>query len=98
MISLSPVNPFRIFAANAHIFAISSRKMRCGAIVDSERFVFEKASRKIAGADDGIRTRDLRFTKPLLYQLSYVGVAAAAVGDRGRAAGTCHPPPRVQPA
>ena len=24
-------------------------------------------------ADDGIRTRDLRFTKPLLYQLSYVG-------------------------
>ena len=26
-----------------------------------------------AGADDGIRTRDLRFTKPLLYQLSYVG-------------------------
>jgi hypothetical protein len=27
-----------------------------------------------AGADDGIRTRDLRFTKPLLYQLSYVGI------------------------
>jgi hypothetical protein len=26
------------------------------------------------GADDGIRTRDLRFTKPLLYQLSYVGL------------------------
>jgi hypothetical protein len=26
-----------------------------------------------AGADDGIRTRDLRFTKPLLYPLSYVG-------------------------
>ena len=25
------------------------------------------------GAEDGIRTRDLRFTKPLLYQLSYVG-------------------------
>ena len=25
-------------------------------------------------ADDGIRTRDLRFTKPLLYQLSYVGI------------------------
>src|SRR4051794_19990785 len=24
-------------------------------------------------ADDGIRTRDLRFTKPLLYQLSYIG-------------------------
>jgi hypothetical protein len=28
---------------------------------------------KLKGADDGIRTRDLRFTKPLLYQLSYVG-------------------------
>src|SRR6266536_3449144 len=27
----------------------------------------------IETADDGIRTRDLRFTKPLLYQLSYVG-------------------------
>ena len=26
-----------------------------------------------AGADDGTRTRNLRFTKPLLYQLSYVG-------------------------
>ena len=25
------------------------------------------------GADDGSRTRNLRFTKPLLYQLSYVG-------------------------
>ena len=32
-------------------------------------------SRAKAGADDGIRTRDLRFTKPLLYQLSYVGSA-----------------------
>ena len=31
-------------------------------------------SRVKAGADDGIRTRDLRFTKPLLYQLSYVGI------------------------
>ena len=29
-----------------------------------------------SGADDGIRTRDLRFTKPLLYQLSYVGAPA----------------------
>ena len=25
-------------------------------------------------ADEGIRTLDLRFTKPLLYQLSYVGI------------------------
>ena len=24
-------------------------------------------------ADEGIRTLDLRFTKPLLYQLSYIG-------------------------
>ncbi len=29
----------------------------------------------IAGADDGTRTRNRRFTKPLLYQLSYVGAA-----------------------
>jgi hypothetical protein len=41
-----------------------------------------------SGADDGIRTRDLRFTKPLLYQLSYVGIWAAP---------TCHPRVRVQP-
>jgi hypothetical protein len=32
------------------------------------------AVRQENGADDEIRTRDLRFTKPLLYQLSYVGV------------------------
>src|SRR6266699_7284889 len=31
--------------------------------------------RSIERADDGIRTRDLRFTKPLLYQLSYVGAS-----------------------
>src|SRR5438105_12557167 len=34
-------------------------------------------------ADDGIRTRDLRFTKPLLYQLSYVGATSPQ---------TLHPP------
>ena len=28
---------------------------------------------RCTGADDGTRTRNLRFTKPLLYQLSYVG-------------------------
>jgi hypothetical protein len=33
----------------------------------------------IERADDGIRTRDLRFTKPLLYQLSYVGTASAKI-------------------
>src|SRR5207247_7930776 len=39
-------------------------------------------------ADDGIRTRDLRFTKPLLYQLSYVGtsdkVAIRGLGEQAR--------------
>ncbi len=35
-------------------------------------------------ADDGIRTRDLRFTKPLLYQLSYVGGKRAKHCIRGR--------------
>ena len=34
-----------------------------------------------AGADDGIRTRDLRFTKPLLYQLSYVGAERANIAS-----------------
>jgi hypothetical protein len=33
----------------------------------------KRRKRKSNKADDGIRTRDLRFTKPLLYQLSYVG-------------------------
>ena len=33
------------------------------------------------GADDGIRTRDLRFTKPLLYQLSYVGASGANIAS-----------------
>src|SRR5256886_14570719 len=32
-------------------------------------------------ADDGIRTRDLRFTKPLLYQLSYVGTRGANIAS-----------------
>ncbi len=39
-------------------------------------------------ADDGIRTRDLRFTKPLLYQLSYVGAdgkdAIRRLGEQAR--------------
>jgi hypothetical protein len=34
-------------------------------------------------ADDGIRTRDLRFTKPLLYQLSYVGGKRANIASSG---------------
>ena len=35
------------------------------------------------GADDEIRTRDLRFTKPLLYQLSYVGAELAKMASLG---------------
>ena len=34
-------------------------------------------------ADDGIRTRDLRFTKPLLYQLSYVGGSGQNIASSG---------------
>jgi hypothetical protein len=36
------------------------------------------------GADDGIRTRDLRFTKPLLYQLSYVGAGGKIASQERR--------------
>src|SRR5215203_2181496 len=36
-----------------------------------------RASR--SGADDGTRTRNRRFTKPLLYQLSYVGATGRAI-------------------
>lgn len=32
------------------------------------------------GADEGIRTRDLCFTKALLYQLSYIGTLPAIQG------------------
>ena len=37
-----------------------------------------------AGADDGTRTRNLRFTKPLLYQLSYVGATRRAIPQMTR--------------
>ena len=33
------------------------------------------------GADDGTRTRNLLFTKQLLYQLSYVGAAQGHTAD-----------------
>ena len=33
------------------------------------------------GADDGTRTRNRRFTKPLLYQLSYVGAQEHTAED-----------------
>ena len=32
-----------------------------------------------AGANKGTRTLDLRFTKPLLYQLSYIGASASDI-------------------
>ena len=32
-----------------------------------------KGKREQNGADEGTRTLDLRFTKPLLYRLSYIG-------------------------
>ena len=35
-----------------------------------------------AGADDGTRTRNLRFTKPLLYQLSYVGATGRVIPQK----------------
>jgi hypothetical protein len=38
----------------------------------------------VAGADDGTRTRNLRFTKPLLYQLSYVGTTGRAIPQMTR--------------
>jgi hypothetical protein len=39
-----------------------------------------------AGADDGTRTRNLRFTKPLLYQLSYIGATGRAIPQMDLAA------------
>src|SRR6187401_517682 len=36
------------------------------------------------GADDGTRTRNRRFTKPLLYQLSYVGTTGRAIPQMTR--------------
>ena len=40
------------------------------------RLVVDPAADVRSGADDGTRTRNRRFTKPLLYQLSYVGTTA----------------------
>ena len=37
-----------------------------------------------AGADDGTRTRNLLFTKQLLYQLSYVGTTGRAIPQMTR--------------
>ena len=42
-----------------------------------------KKTEKILGADDGTRTCDLRFTKALLYQLSYIGNVSNGLEDYG---------------
>jgi hypothetical protein len=41
--------------------------------IELQTIAIRNPKSEIGRADDGIRTRDLRFTKPLLYQLSYVG-------------------------
>jgi hypothetical protein len=46
-------------------------------VANIQRSTLEYKAIASGSADDGIRTRDLRFTKPLLYQLSYVGAARA---------------------
>ena len=38
---------------------------------------------KKTGANKGTRTLDLRFTKPLLYQLSYIGASAVDIITNG---------------
>ncbi len=60
-----------------HKLGLPSRSL---GVSDAKRPHSGVAARKAfgAGADDGIRTRDLRFTKPLLYQLSYIGGGSEA--------------------
>ena len=48
--------------------AIAARLLQSAASTCTESQVSQQI-----GADEGARTLDLRFTKPLLYQLSYVG-------------------------
>ena len=48
----------------------------CGPVVDPA------ADGCSAGADDGTRTRNRRFTKPLLYQLSYVGATGRDIPQK----------------
>ena len=57
-----------------------SSSFRVGTMIETE---LAEADIFLDGADDGIRTRDLRFTKPLLYQLSYVGVTRAKITSAG---------------
>src|SRR3972149_6568470 len=66
--------------------------------VPRERARMVKRGRNAAssslGADDGTRTRNRRFTKPLLYQLSYVGATGEFTArGRGRAIRCTRPVP-----
>ena len=46
---------------------------------DLQSDVFDRFTTPAHGADRGTRTHDPRFTKPLLYQLSYVGALLSIV-------------------
>jgi hypothetical protein len=66
-----------------------SEKSGTPRVLDASRPAVNQGRQK-NGADDGIRTRDLRFTKPLLYQLSYVGTENSGANmppERTRATG-----------
>lgn len=68
-------NPIQT-AAKIHIVAISARY--AGNNAESDQWLHADARRchsHCAGAPGRNRTADLRFTKPLLYQLSYKGTA-----------------------
>ena len=52
------------------------QRLRSHGVPDTGIFAF--------GADDGTRTRNLRFTKPLLCQLSYVGATGRAIPQKTR--------------
>src|SRR5436190_19675505 len=53
--------------------AARHRTEDCGLVVDPV------TDGRNGGADDGTRTRNRRFTKPLLYQLSYVGATGRVI-------------------
>jgi hypothetical protein len=50
----------------------------CGLLVPNQTR-YQTALHLGAGANKGTRTLDLRFTKPLLYQLSYIGALASDI-------------------
>ena len=45
---------------------------------------YTSTGKEKAGANKGTRTLDLRFTKPLLYQLSYIGASAFDIIPNGK--------------